>query len=990
MAYNKKYNTSNPNKTRFFTSEEIGEIKNLIFIYYSHKFPNAILNQTEGNYLDLVEDINSTYSENILTTRFIRDLYNDFTTGKKKNIKRVEIIRDFIISIMHNENIPFLNLDVITTKDNYEEIFISKNKNESDLTNSSGIYVRKFYYRRTISDELDQFLTSDEILFILTGEAGIGKTSTLLNFQYENNGQTLIYYFNCFHHANESIIEILRSVINIKINSSANNFSELLLNLENQLYKRIVFIFDSVEHLISFNSQFFKLLKEYLVNYYNKSNLRYIKIIISANKSFLTETIPNHFENETFDINNNIFCISKDNLLFFEIDRFSLNEVNGNCELRDVYNLYRGNKEIQINSKLIGISPLTEYEFLSESVKRFISHPLTLKEFLIVSHNKEIPNEISIFKSYNKILSNLLNRIPNLTKTQINEINIILSSLADYIYINNVKNVQFNSIQYLPEKSYEIVKLILSYTPIINEIKSDFNPFGLLTINFSSDWYFEYYLFLSSYRKLIIENDPIRSEEIISNYLIINKSLVHNYLQSLIALCQLIYFEEQDKGYKLLGIIIENIFQSDDIQNSIYFESIRINYSFNNSLVKRLFIEFYYKINCAYLILYYVEELEQKALYDEALIILQLDEYWNLFSDNRDIMLRKLLSQGLNYLYIYKIEESLITILRIEDQLSQEYQSKYNFILGRCYQFKKNYEEAISIYKKSKSEKDYYGIQCAHQLAFIEMIYSSNYIEVEKIIRNNISNNDQKSPIELNLLSKTLLATCLFRQNNFKEAQNILMEIIKQRKRTKNFTKTATALRALADLYFSKFEFLNAITIIDESIRYLENTSQHLSLSYSLDIKAQILAFHFGEIEAAIKCIDNSISNCKRIQKNEMALSWNYQTKALIFAFIDDKLKVEEYLRESSQLFNTPFQKLRESFILVLFDLLNKKAVNNIEKNSIKSLITKFNKKGIGFYPLILHFGVETQIDIIKFIPSQIEIEDLENSFIYKRIYADQ
>jgi tetratricopeptide (TPR) repeat protein len=96
MSYQKIYNTSKPPKTKFYSEEELKNIRELIKKYFAEIHPDTNLNSNESNYLQLVEAVNTAYGENILTTRFVCDIYNQNCDTKRKSIKKISSLADYI------------------------------------------------------------------------------------------------------------------------------------------------------------------------------------------------------------------------------------------------------------------------------------------------------------------------------------------------------------------------------------------------------------------------------------------------------------------------------------------------------------------------------------------------------------------------------------------------------------------------------------------------------------------------------------------------------------------------------------------------------------------------------------------------------------------------------------------------------------------------------------------------------------------------------
>jgi len=874
-----------------------------------------------------------------------------------------------------------------------EKEITGHNTEELATLNQEGIYEEHIFYKRNISNVIDQFMLSEDTILLITGESGIGKTNALLYFVQHCTATVLPLYFNCTNYASLRLLEILKAKISILKSETDLSFSDALLQIEQNMSQSLVIIFDDLEKLNLISIQNFKNFLLQIHEYNEKSRIKLIKFIFSVNKDCINEYLPGFATRTGTTLSQydyELFYVDTDNTPYFEIFRFGLDEELSSSELQQVYELYREKQFINYYNKKVGVKPLTSFEYLEDNIKRLISHPFTLKAFLISYHDREIPENISSIDVYTQLVNHFYERISDFSKTLVGSLNNLLSGIADEIYVKNHHSLTImrSNEPYIPDY-FALLNSVLRNTVFLTELQKKFNPFENKEVRFSSDWYFEYFLFLSMYSKLQKEQ-PSAKAALLNRYFDADNRSSLNALRSMTILASLVFQEEESLEKKLTYNMINDVAKPAQSQlfTNFFFDSIRLNYSFAKISSTDLLSVKYLNEDGAVKILNYIEKIEENGYYADALSLLLRDEFWENFEHNQQISNRRYISIAYNYFHKHIIDVSLNYIDRVTADFPNEYRAKYNFIKGRCYQFRQEYPTAIQIYADSAKEESMYGFRCAHQLAFTEMMQSSNYELVGTSLTGIIHKMSGVLSFEQQLVTKMLYATCLFRMSKYEEAEIELKQIIFARKKSRNYHKEGTALRALAELYFCLFEKEKALDTINRSIELLEKTTHFLSQAYSLDIKAQVLATISGDLNGAHDCIQRAISLCALDGKNAAANSWSHQTHAMIYGLGKDLENMQVRLKQSEAIFSTPFQKMRESFILILSNAMIDKAYAQLNKNKIKRLIRDFKQSSIGWYPSMLDLLLHDRNKAGKILDIKTNKPVFDDSFICDQIFG--
>lgn len=116
MNYIENYNTrisAKTHKTRLYSEEELSSVRRMIKRFLLDKNPHATLNTNEANYAELSEAVNEHYNEEVLTARFIYDIYLQNTDSQRKNVRKMNAITDFVKLYFRQKN-PAMQAETVS------------------------------------------------------------------------------------------------------------------------------------------------------------------------------------------------------------------------------------------------------------------------------------------------------------------------------------------------------------------------------------------------------------------------------------------------------------------------------------------------------------------------------------------------------------------------------------------------------------------------------------------------------------------------------------------------------------------------------------------------------------------------------------------------------------------------------------------------------------------------------------------------------------
>lgn len=116
MNYNSNYNTrlsAKTHKTKHYSEEELSSVRQLIKRFLTDENPEVSLNTNEANYTALSEAINDFYGEEIISTRFVYDIYRQNSDSLKKNIRKMNAIKEFVQQ-HYQQKAPIMRIETIS------------------------------------------------------------------------------------------------------------------------------------------------------------------------------------------------------------------------------------------------------------------------------------------------------------------------------------------------------------------------------------------------------------------------------------------------------------------------------------------------------------------------------------------------------------------------------------------------------------------------------------------------------------------------------------------------------------------------------------------------------------------------------------------------------------------------------------------------------------------------------------------------------------
>lgn len=156
MNYSENYHTrisAKTHKTKQYSEAELSAIRKQIKRFLNDKDPSAILNSNEANYIALSNAINEFYKEEVLAARFIYDIYLQNSDNKKKNIRKMNAIVDFI-KHYYQQQAPQMQK---TTMGETERLFQKMAEMQQDMQTLMGWMQQLVHQGRFVSDDDSQF-----------------------------------------------------------------------------------------------------------------------------------------------------------------------------------------------------------------------------------------------------------------------------------------------------------------------------------------------------------------------------------------------------------------------------------------------------------------------------------------------------------------------------------------------------------------------------------------------------------------------------------------------------------------------------------------------------------------------------------------------------------------------------------------------------------------------------------------------------------------
>lgn len=156
MNYSENYNTrisAKTHKTKKYSETELSSIRAQIKRFLNDADPSAILNSNEANYTALSDAINEFYKEEVITARFIYDIYLQNSDHTKKSIRKMNAIVDFI-KHHYQQQVPQMQK---TSMGETDRLFQKMAEMQQDMQMLMGWMQQLVHQGRFMSDDGSQF-----------------------------------------------------------------------------------------------------------------------------------------------------------------------------------------------------------------------------------------------------------------------------------------------------------------------------------------------------------------------------------------------------------------------------------------------------------------------------------------------------------------------------------------------------------------------------------------------------------------------------------------------------------------------------------------------------------------------------------------------------------------------------------------------------------------------------------------------------------------
>jgi tetratricopeptide (TPR) repeat protein len=925
-------------------------------------------------------------------------------SGSEIDVKRVDYYLSERKSFSSSQLSPSILVNLITRH----------NRRLVNLFRLADAYIPELYENREAQEQVDDFLAQAESkILVLSGTTGSGKSNLLIHLlEMMDTAATIPVFINCTEVKEPNLLGAINTVFNINQYASGDVFPIL-----RKTHKQWLLILDGFNEWMHANTITFKNLLKDLGAMLEQNEDIPLKIIIGVRSEFLQEKMPGfYFARGNLDT-------TVEGAKFVYRDEFSRRPyvemryiVEHDCaELERIYNhYYRIGAYVNSTGQMVGIRPKNSFAQLPDSIKRLLICPVVVKLFMIRYNNLEVPNLTLRSSFIDDILAPIL---PEHAKEDLHreEIYLFLMRFAYFIFRHNLGNpCQFSDLREQPWYSANVYDYLI-VSGVYIQRRAVIEKGDLIErseITFSTDWIFEYFLGMQLWQV----SRRLRSlEERVKYFSELQKFSSETSIDAHL-LGALLFIGEwaltKDNSYFDLMIYLINSTDWENFNDSFthsYFDFIRTSSlfsevlliegnetlpSFCDNLVRKRenFTEVGFNR-----ILNFVEFLEKSYQTNDAFALLNLGQgFWD--NTSVEAQNRLILSQAWNCFASHKIDETLEFAARVNfDYLTEELKAKYAFIVGRCYQFRQQYNEAITSFEKGAAIEAYFGYRCSHQIAFIEVIANSNYVKAAQLLEDLISKMSLSFSIDEQGGSRSLHAQCLKEIGKYTLAHNNLNRIVEIRSTRRNRHSYGRALRALGEVYLRQFNTPKAIEALNESIEQLEGVSYFLSKSYTLDIRALTYALLTGNFPAAYQDIETCLKAYYET-KHTPGLAWSLQTKAFIEALDNKRIDAEKSLRLARDYEISPNQKLRETFIqfLARFVEADGKVANLI--NEMVQLRQTYLQNNYGWYPGLLALMLaaienktpQTSVGALDLFGEDIDADQMTRSYLYHLIFHEK
>jgi tetratricopeptide (TPR) repeat protein len=876
-------------------------------------------------------------------------------------------------------------------------------ENAFETHRDKALFQLKRYVPRAVDLDIDEFLEeSTNNLLLLSGASGAGKTSFVLNLtQRIDPYHYLPVFIKCKGlHISDFLQTIFNTLLPIE-HYDLRRFGQLLDRCPK---KKWLLIFDGLNECASFSKTDFK---ELVMNLRSLVNTRgTLKIVFSLRTEFLREYLQSFF----FWQGTKQSYVDADLLQgFYRDDRgrpyLRLGRINkmrlpdGRLELEAMYEQYRET----------GLRPATSFEQLTEPIRKLLDRPFVLNLMMKTYDGAEVPLTTGRSDLIREIVDLTLEKAGIERELDRGGIKRYLSRLAAFVLRrpgnlscldSDLEKQPWNNSEYLAK---------VANTPFV-ERETISRSYGVENlIRFEADWTFEF--FLGSYlaEEWWRQNSGKNLAELLSElHLLLPEEKAGVDRQHL--LVALLFFAEwaatDDPSRFSFLVNVMNDAEHGSFAKAFLRESLdffRITYGLSQQipssdnggytvldLLSRNAEHFGQTAGEG--LLDYVEYLEEAiSKHDDALALLNHDACERAVEENSQLQARRQLSIALNYLLNDQVDVALSFANEVHTEgLPSDLLAKRAFVIGRVHQYKEGFSQAEEAYQIGRQVRSLYGYRCEHQLAFITIVFKSDFPRALTQLEHTLENPAFDISPAVKFESRLLKATCLFRIGLYQDAKEELLDVIKFSGGQRNKNRLGKALRVLAELHSRLFDHQQAISTVEKAIEALDKT-RPLSLASALDTKANILSLLAGDLAAARICNTESLKLCQD-SKHRGTRQWCLQTSALLEALEGNLEETNQFLQEAGA--NNPFERLLWQFVLLL--AVHRSGRHTIDfQTDILKLRNDFEELQLAWYPQVLSLIsmaaarlVPHDKQVSALFSPHADLAGLTNSYLYAQIFA--
>jgi tetratricopeptide (TPR) repeat protein len=886
----------------------------------------------------------------------------------------------------------------------------------------SGIYSPDLFVSRAISSNIERFINSgDARIALLIGEAGAGKTNILVNL--------------CHQLAETPTMPVL--VLGASLNA-ATTVDAILADLHirgdlQEILRRasagdVVLIVDGYNEWPSASRAHFRDLISRLSHILR--DLSRVRVIIGAKTEFLrqhahelfasTDTDPqtiglyreflHHEEPDREERSTTGDAASRTKKgrpqPFIEVGTLHDEAAPGaRSEQEAMYERYRSQQTMRdAAGHTVGIRPLTSYDDLPDAVRVLLDRPLLLRQFMIRYDGEPAPAGGLRSSFYREVLTpNLSKFLPSGVPREVTEI--LLGKLARHLCRHGLGSAPLRQLMRETWFDHHIIELLVSHTFILFRLRSPRSVIEGTTIGFSSEWLLEYYLAVDIWEDITLDSEREAYLRAAADDLA--KSPLYRFAGALTfvgewalerdqsALLDLLRAASEEAGGAQWGAFVKS-----------FFEFVRTHYSFVRPLpfdtpgaqssFAEILVSHHQELRASLLrrVLEYVESLGDRGLRD-SIGLLSLDErLWQNLGPTWQAEV-----VGLRALKRFRLEsdsdakEALAECEQLDPASAPtQVRSLIAFVTGRCHQWFGRYDAAMQAYTACKDNDDPYGAMCRHQIAFIRFFQKSDYrgaaALLDELARALGTRSFGDGP------STLLYGNCLIELGRFAEAYELVDGM--SRRRTRGLGR-ARALRTLANLHFRTFETDLAVRAAERAAAQSREADNAMPHAEANEILAATLAWHLGEIPAALECV--RLSRATAAKRNHgRSISWFAQTEALIHAVTGDQGAVEDALRAAKPADMNPNQHRRSSLIRMITAHCGRQSSLDPTVEDVATLRAEYALAGQSWYCAILDLllwgrnpqDASARQAAFASFPKGISEAGLEQSYLFRVLRRDQ